>query len=254
MCRRLKPLLVFFSWLSTHLYMYLHLHLRYSLLLAILSYSPPKTARNPRQTRTGHTLKFPSDQIPTGATHVIATRQICYDSCIGLIGFRDGGISFRCTTCTECGRYTILYYIIPYTLYLHLTHSTHSYVCLMYEVYSGIEREKMEKRVRVSTYRRLSYHIRLLLLLVLCVAHYKDMISSSFPSILFDSQFPPISITHSHVFYPLCSKRTRKKKQKPAVSHYIIHEQNHATLRQPLPPSHQPQPAPSFPLHKTFPC
>lgn len=156
-------------------------------------------------------------------------------------------------TCTECGRYTILYYNILYPTPIP-TSTLNSLVCLIYKVYNGKEREKMEKRVRVSTYYVLS-HIRLfLLLLLLYVIHYKDMISSIFPSILFDSHFHPISITHSHVFYPYAQKEPEKKNKKPAVSHYIIHEQNHATLRQPLPPSHQPHPAPSFPLHKTFPC
>lgn len=149
----------------------------------------------------------------------------------------------------------ILYYtILYYTPHLYIKHTSELSVGIRYKVYNGIERGKMEKRVRVSLHRRLS-HVRLLLLVLLVyVIHYKDMISSSFPSILFDSHLPPISITHCHVFYPYAQKEPEKKNKKPAVSHYIIHEQNHATLRQPLPPSHQPHPAPSFPLHKTFPC
>lgn len=83
----------------------LHLHLRYSLLLlltttycyTISSYSPnptlsPKTAKNPRETRTGHTLKFPSDQIPTGASHTCDRHAANLLRFVhGLIGFRDGG-------------------------------------------------------------------------------------------------------------------------------------------------------------------
>lgn len=150
-CRRLKPLLGFFSCLSTHP---IPIPIPYYLLLTagntIPSSSPnptllPKTVRNPRETRTRHTLKFPSDQIPTGAQPASHTCDRHAANLLrfvhGLIGFRDGGISFRCTTCTECGcgRYTIpviLYYTLYLYLYLHL-HSTHSLVCLMYKVYNG---------------------------------------------------------------------------------------------------------------------
>lgn len=153
-CRRLKPLSSSPISPISHLPTLTSTHtplLFPTYCYTIPSYSPnptlpPKAARNPRETRTGHTLKFPSDQIPTGAqpaTHVIATRQICYDSCIGLIGFRDGGISFRYTTCTECGcgRYTILYYTIPYTY-------TYTQLTRMFDVYLRYIMEWKERRWR----------------------------------------------------------------------------------------------------------
>lgn len=98
--------------------------------------------------------------------------------------------------------YTILYYTIPHSYtYTQLTRMFDVYL----KVYNGMEREKMEKRVRVST-----SHIRLLLLL-LYVSHYKDMISSIFPSILFDSHSPP---PHFYNPFPcilsICSNREKR--------------------------------------------
>lgn len=67
--------------------------------------------------------------------------------------------------------YTILYPTsIPTPTFNSLTRMFDVYL----KVYNGIEREKIEKRVRVSKYVRLDYHIRLLLLvLLLYVIHYK---------------------------------------------------------------------------------
>lgn len=131
MWRRLKPLpsspisQLIYAYISA--IPYLTTYWQYHPILLSQSHSPPKAARNPRETRTGHTLKFPSDQIPTGASHTCDRHAANLLRFVhGLIGFRDGGISFRYFT--ECGRYTILYY----TLYLYL-HSTHSYVwCIRY--------------------------------------------------------------------------------------------------------------------------
>lgn len=97
---------------------------------------PKPRLRNPRETRTGHTLKFPSNlrSNPNGRhtcdRHAANLLRFVH----GLIGFRDRGISFRCTTCTECGRYTILYYNIPHSYTytyggtLNSTQLIHSYV------------------------------------------------------------------------------------------------------------------------------
>lgn len=143
-CRRLKPLLVFFSYFSTYLYLPTPTPppsptAGYN----IPSSSPNPTLlpkprlRNPRETRTGHTLKFPSNlrSNPNG-------RHTCDRHAANLLRFvhapsdrlQGWGISFRCTTCMECRcrRYTIpvILYYTPH-LYPDL-HSTHSFVCLMY--------------------------------------------------------------------------------------------------------------------------
>lgn len=63
---------------------YLLLLLYHPILLSYSTLSPKtafkKPTRNPHTTRVE--ISLTSDQIPTGATHVIATRQICYDSCM----------------------------------------------------------------------------------------------------------------------------------------------------------------------------
>lgn len=65
-----------------------------------------------------HTLKFPSDQIPTGASHTCDRHAANLLRFVhGLIGFRDGGFHLDILrsvggTCTEV-YYTILYYTIP---------------------------------------------------------------------------------------------------------------------------------------------
>lgn len=127
MWRRLKPLLVFFfSYLSTPT------PIPYYLLLAIPSHptlpiplSPPKTARNPREIRIGHTLKFPSDQIPTGASHTCDRHAANLLRFVhGLIGFRDGGFHLDISRRYMYGGiqyYTILYPIPTPTLKSQLT-------------------------------------------------------------------------------------------------------------------------------------
>lgn len=59
-----------------------------------------------------HTLKFPSDQIPTGASHTCDRHAANLLRFVhGLIGFRDGG--FHLDISRSVGG--ILYYPIPYT-------------------------------------------------------------------------------------------------------------------------------------------
>lgn len=151
--------------------------------------------------------------------------------------------------------YTILYYTPQ--LYLHLRrytqlNSTHSLVCLMYTLRYTVEwkEKKMEKRVRVSTYCVFIIFAFLSFFYMSFTTRY-DIINLPIYSIRFS--FPPHFYNPFPCILTIMLKKNPKKKQ-TAVSHYIIHEQNHATLRQPLPPSHQPHPAPAFSLHKTFPC
>lgn len=133
----------FFSYFSTHLHLHLHIHLcptttYYCYTIpsySSQSHSPPKTAFK-KPTRNPHTthveISLTSDQNPNG-------RHTCDRHAANLLRFVHwsdrlqgwGGfhLDILPPTCTECGRYTILYY----TLYLYL-HATHLRVCLMYKV------------------------------------------------------------------------------------------------------------------------
>lgn len=143
MCRRLKPLLVFFfSYFSSHLHLHIHLRQPLLLLLAIPSHPTLPIPLSPSNRKGGRNVYIPQRRLsthveislrsnPNGrpASHTCDRHAANLLRFVhGLIGFRDGGISFReVLHVRSVGG--ILYYTIPYTYtyiytYIQLTQLT----------------------------------------------------------------------------------------------------------------------------------